>query len=167
MIFLPPEIVAAVHTLADASEVRVYEGLPHPRDEPELLASEAERVQAIEFIADRFYPGPEPLRPDDLEFVRSLARQPEWFSAIGVRYCDGREQFGDVKLCLFHADFALEWEAGGKTRRILLCFGCGESVYFDPDVEVTSYTAQEPELRRRLLQYQRQRPSSEAWPGPR
>lgn len=164
MLPLPPEIVAAVHTLAQASEVRVYEGLPHPRDEPQLLERETKRVGPVEFINDRFYPETVPLKPDDLKYVQSLAGQPDWFAAVGVRFCDGREEYGDVKMCLFHADYALEWEAGGKTRRILLCFGCMESVYFDAEMEATSYTACRPELKERLLHYHRLRPASDAWP---
>lgn len=161
---LPPEIVAAVHTLAQAAEIRVYEGLPHRRDEPRLLESECRRVQAVEFVNDKFYPATVPLKDADRALVQAIANRPGWFEAVGVRYCDGREEFGEVKMCLFHADYALEWEAGGKVRRVLLCFGCMESIYFDADVEVTSYTALVPELRDMLLHYRRERPSSDVWP---
>lgn len=164
MIPLPPEIVAAVHTLAEAPEVRVYEGMPHPRDEPKLLESERARVREVNFVNDRFYPETVVLQPEDLQFVRGLADRPDWFAAVGVRWCDGREDFCDVKMCLFHADYALEWEARGKVRRLLLCFGCMEAVYFDDEVEVTSYTALGPELKERLLKYQRLRPASDVWP---
>ncbi len=156
--------LAALHSLDGAAELRVYEGLPHRRDEGELFELENARVKAVEFINDRFYPNPLLMEPADLAQLKEIASRPGWFEVIGFRACDGREMFGEIRMCLFHADYAVEWVADGQTRRILFCFGCGEAVFFDPTFELTSYTAVVPELRKLMLGYQRQRPSSAAWP---
>ncbi len=156
--------MAAVRTLLKADQIFVYEGLPHPRDEPDLLGSEMKRVKPAEFLTERFYPEPHVAAAADVAFIHGVASRPGWFEAIGVRFCDGREEVGDIKFCLFHADYALEWTHEGKLRRMLLCFGCLEAIYFDQDVEVTSYTAVPLDLRDRLLQYRRHRPDSDAWP---
>ncbi len=166
---LTPEALAAVRSLAEGHELRIYEGLPHPRDEPDLLEHEAVRVRVVELMNDRFYPARQHVSPEDEARLRTAARQPGWFEAVGFRSCDGRhEDFDAVKMCLFHPDFALQWRSGAgedaPMHRILFCFGCNESVFFDDQFEVTSYTALTPELREILLRYRRERPSSEAWP---
>ncbi|HYC70907.1 MAG TPA: hypothetical protein VEB66_06860 [Opitutaceae bacterium] len=100
-------------------DVRVLEGLPHPR-EKELLAREQKSKKVVLLHDGEFYA--DPRGPDG----RQLATMPDLLAGTLSEYAGAKRCGG------FHADYAVTWRAGGKDWAVLICYGCGEAAIFGP-----------------------------------
>lgn len=135
-----------------ASQVIVYEGLPHPGYEEELLASEKESKSFVVLAGEPFYQQPLELKPGHHERLVQILGNPEtYIPHRGPKNCGG-----------FHADYAMECEVDGQKFVYRLCFGCGEVKVQGPNLN--SYKDLNYLLRKDLIailvEYQVHRPDS-------
>ena len=117
---------SALSAVVRADAFRVYEGLPHPLFEQELLKSERRSKKTVELEGFPFYAPP--LAPDDA-VVESLRRR-----ISGLRLRD--RPMGLKKCGGFHPDSALEWDVGADQYLLLLCLRCSEAKLYGPGFEV-------------------------------
>ncbi|NJK91204.1 MAG: hypothetical protein HC904_04820 [Blastochloris sp.] len=113
----PPPVSAAAtfqSTLGGASTLRVYEGLPHPLFERELMQREEARLDVVRLGGFPFYSPAIPARlPDELR--------------TGLADPASLRPFGGEKLCGgFHPDYAVAWPGPKGEQTVLICFGCKE-----------------------------------------
>jgi hypothetical protein len=120
---------------AKSDSFRVYEGLPHPFEGKEFVENEIRNQPTIVIDGEKFYL---PARPMPLEDKASLLRL---FGADlfkpwrAYKFCGG-----------FHADYAVNFETGGRSWLVLLCFGCHEArILRQPSTD--SNPQAEPKLR--------------------
>lgn len=142
----PPE----ARTLAKADHLVLYEGLPHPMYETVALAREKREKPTVDLHGFPFYREPLELKPGDGERLRALLGDPATFSPYsGEKKCGG-----------FHPDYAVEWSAGDKVYRALICFGCFEARIHGPGGEKTYDVGREVQDRFRAMlhPYRKNRP---------
>ncbi len=115
---MPPKDLS----IARASRVEVYEGLPHSNNEASAFdAEKAGPKPIVERVGYWFYRDPLPIKPDDLaKLTRTLSDSSTYRSFVGEKKCGG-----------FHPDYLVEWRDGTVERSALLCFGCGEAKVVD------------------------------------
>ncbi len=104
--------------LAKADKVTLFEGLPHPAWEHELLAAEAKRKDTEVQHVFKFYT---PSQAVDAKLLQAI--HPLLTKAIahrGAKGCGG-----------FHPDWSLRFYHDGVCTDIQLCFGCHEIRAFD------------------------------------
>ena len=145
------ELAPMVATLKDDSTLTLYEGLPHPMWDRELLESEKKEKKVIERYAFFFYERANALSEEDAKRLKAILRDGKTFV-----------EFGGLKRCGgFHPDFALVWKDGDAEVELHVCFGCHELKAFRKDGEVYCDVAKEgyEELRKILGQYRIQRPA--------
>jgi hypothetical protein len=143
-------------TIRDADRVALYEGLPHQFFEGNLLAEEKQSKPAVELHGYWFYAGSLDLKDSDRAKLVATLGSEESFAPLPdgvVKACGG-----------FHPDFAVEWAAGDRVYRCLICFGCGEAKVFGPGGELHCDLVDRDPLKRVLVPYQKNRPSGEVWP---
>jgi len=108
-------------TVKGAAKLRVYQGLPHQTFEAEKLKKELKRENVVMIAGLPFYAPPvEAAEPEALRQLLGAPATLEVFS--GEKKCGG-----------FHADYAVSWEAKGKTWHALVCFGCHEMLLAEGD----------------------------------
>ena len=108
------------------SKTVVFEGLPHPMYESELLESEKESKATTTLHNCYFYEPSQPAKDTETNELRNVLSDPEGFSPFeGEKKCGG-----------FHADYAVAWKEGGRVFEVLICFGCGEVKRYGPRGEV-------------------------------
>lgn len=107
-------------TLAGASLIRVYEGLPHQSFERDLLAKESQRKDTKVIGSFRFYTPA--VEAKNLVGLRTLLSSSEAIQVFrGEKRCGG-----------FHPDYAIEWlDGAGNRYDAQICFGCHEVIYRD------------------------------------
>ena len=107
-------------TLSAAKSLVVLEGLPHQKFEQESFLTESARKDTQKIWIYPFYtPSVEAKNATDL---RKLLGNSATIKVYG----------GYKKLCGgFHPDYSLSWQAGETTYYALLCFGCGEILFYD------------------------------------
>jgi hypothetical protein len=148
-------------TIHRADRVTLYEGLPRSFGERDLLEEEQRTKPWIDVHGFPFYTPPLDLTAPD------RTRLTEW---LGTE-ASFRPLADMVKACGgFHPDFAVEWAVGAQVYQCLICFGCGEVQVFGPGgelhcdmVSTTDPIAPAP-LKRLLVPYQKNRPTSSVWP---
>ena len=139
-----------------ASDIRhaptfnLYEGLPHPFDEGELLAREKATKKTLEVFGWSAYAQPFQVTPEDAAALHRLATSASSYKTwTGPKLCGG-----------FHPDYFLAWKDGTDTHYLLLCFGCHEMVFYNPKraflVEIREGALEE--FRTVLVKYRKQRP---------
>lgn len=125
-----------------ASKVVLYEGLPHQRGEPELLAKELLNKKTMTLHGYPFYQELLPLNEQDANrltelFCDAKTLKPDGaFVAMGnrTRALDGSVTIAD-KACLgFHPDYCIEWQVDGNVYHMLVCFGCCTVKSFGPGI---------------------------------
>jgi len=106
-------------TIALAKDLSVHEGLPHQAWDHELLEKEIKRKDTTKIWLFPFYtPSVPATNAADLKKVLGSA--------------DSILVYGGPKRCGgYHPDYAVSWEADGKSFYALVCFGCHEIVFFD------------------------------------
>jgi hypothetical protein len=103
-------------TISGATDLVLYEGMPHPYHEPKLLAEEKASKPTRELAGHPFYREPLELASEDASFLREiLADRGSIATYVGDKKCGG-----------FHPDYAVAWTGGGAPTQALICLGCHE-----------------------------------------
>lgn len=115
--------------IKQATEVRLYEGLPHQVYEHELLDQELNTKKTITLHKFPFYQELLPVTSEDANRLttmfgdeqailpyRGVERLPDGRLVVAGRACGG-----------FHPDYCIEWVAQGEVYQLLVCFGCTEA----------------------------------------
>lgn len=135
----------------------VFEGLPHPMYEDELLESEKQTKAKILLHGSYFYEKFQDAKDTETNELRNVLSDPEGFTPFeGEKKCGG-----------FHADYAVAWKVNGQVFEILICFGCGEVKRYGPRGEVREDMKQQTRenLKMILKMYDNVRPPHKMpWP---
>jgi hypothetical protein len=110
-------------TLARASDLQIYEGLPHQNfDRDRFLSERATQAHRVMFDY-AFYEPPSQVRVDDVrELITILTTSGSyklWNLEPGV--------FRQTSCGGFHPDFQIRWKEDANTYDLQLCFGCDEA----------------------------------------
>jgi len=104
----------------------VFEGLPHPMYERELVESERQTKPMTTLHGNYFYVPFQAAKDNETNELRDVLSNAEGFEPFaGEKKCGG-----------FHADYAVVWKENGQIFEVLICFGCGEVKRFGPQGEV-------------------------------
>lgn len=151
---LDPEKLAKLEKyrkiFAAAENMEVYEGLPHPYNEPELLRNEAKRKDVTMLVKEH---------PDDLLYTPGVKAT----NADELRALFG--EGGGLGLyrehkCGFHADYCIKFKHEKKTYHALICFGCYDMVVIGGD-EYERFSIFGKKLKPLLAIYDSKRPRYE------
>jgi hypothetical protein len=105
-----------------AQKVEVFEGLPHPSWERELLAQEQARRDVFRNHDFSFYQPPLLLpAPDRDRLISEVTRRRTFMAWRGPKKCGG-----------FHPDLLLRFHHSSGVVDVHLCFGCGEAIFYGP-----------------------------------
>ena len=136
-----------------ASNLTLFEGLPHQAHEADELKHELATKKTIRLHRFPFYEQPLAVGADAVEVLRHL-------SASAKSY----QTYGGPKLCGgFHPDYCLAWQDGKTTYHLLICFGCHEMKLYGPGTEllVDLYDDAHRTFKSTLKPYRAQRPTTE------
>ncbi len=98
----------------------LFEGLPHPRWEPNLLASESKRGISFEDHGFLFYEQARRVTEADTVAVRRILRLEKNYTRFqGFKMCGG-----------FHPDFLAKLSGESGIVSVQICLGCGEARIF-------------------------------------
>jgi hypothetical protein len=115
-----------VSRIKNADDIRLFEGLPHPMFERDILEREMQTKPAFDLHGYLFYEERLALEEPEKTELSRIFQDPRTFVPwTGPKACGG-----------FHPDFCVEWQVGQDVYHALLCFGCGEAKFFGPDVEL-------------------------------
>jgi hypothetical protein len=118
-----PRILTEV--IRQADRVVLYEGLPHPAWESNLLEEERRNKAIQELDGYPFYQEVLTLTPEDAKRLSEvLGESATYMPFAGDKLCGG-----------FHPDYAAEWHVGEDRYRALICFGCEEVKLFGPRLD--------------------------------
>jgi hypothetical protein len=144
---------AILKGLGNTASLTLYEGLPHQDWDYDQYASELATKETVEFQEYPFYKAPLVAAASDVERLRELSLQADSYASnVALKMCGS-----------YHPDYCLVWKDGAKTGEILICFGCGEALFFSANKRllVDMRVDVERELKAVLQQYRGQRPSPE------
>lgn len=130
---------------AAAEGIVIYEGLPHPYEEEELLKVESKRKDTVKLppLGEAFYtPAVEAV---NAEALLKLLSGPD-----GIRV-------NQPKKCGFHSDYCIQFKHQDATYRAFVCFGCGELMVRQGDSGAT-FDFNDDELKKLLAVYEKKRP---------
>lgn len=143
-------VLAAFAQATQAAEkVVVFEGLPHPVSERELLAEEKRTKDWWRLHGESFYSAKQTLTVEQRKRLQGVERSIAPWS--GMKLCGG-----------FHADYAVAWLGKFGVYEMLACFSCGEVRLYGPQMELTGDLKGETaeSLRTFLREFQRERPTA-------
>jgi hypothetical protein len=136
-------------SIAQASDVVVYEGLPHQSREAKLLAEELKTKETVELHGFPFYKQTLSISHED---QRLLA------TALSDTHGYRLNKKGTVKTCGgFHPDYAVNWTADGRDNCVLVCFGCCDLRVYGGEHEAI-YSIRNSRLENALQSYRQNRP---------
>ncbi|MCA9215290.1 MAG: hypothetical protein KDB27_19620 [Planctomycetales bacterium] len=102
--------------IASCADIEVYEGLPHPTWESELLVSETDKNETIVLGGFHFYAEPIEVRTRDANRLRELyCSRGSFYPFQGFKDCGG-----------YHPDWCVVWKNDDATFEVQFCFGCCE-----------------------------------------
>lgn len=133
------------HIFGAAKEIIIYEGLPHPEEEEELLKVESKRNDTVRIppLDEAFYtPAVEAVNADAI--IKLLS------GSDGIR-------INHPKKCGFHSDYCIQFKHQEATYRAFVCFGCGELLVMKGESGVT-FSFNDVELKKLLTVYDKKRP---------
>jgi hypothetical protein len=137
-------------SISQATEITLYEGLPHQFYEPRAHLAETKAKPTIELNGFPFYRETLELLPADADKLKAiLARSRSFQPFSGEKKCGG-----------FHPDYAVEWSVRGERYRCLVCLGCQEARVQVPQ-GVTTYDLERDafsRLKQLLMPYRKNRP---------
>jgi hypothetical protein len=136
--------------ISAATEVTLFEGLPHQMFERDRLATELKTQQTVQLHGYPFYKRPLLLSAEDAAALRRLLTNKASFETFGgEKFCGG-----------FHPDYSIAWVQGGQTIHVLVCFGCHEFKLFGAEHELRtdSDDAAMKQIEAILRKYHAQRP---------
>ncbi len=109
-----------------ADQLILFEGLPHPTWESELLVEERRTKETVTLHEFSFYAAPLDIPTEDKEKLRGL---------LGDERLYGRWQ-GEAMCGGFHPDYLAEWRVGDDFYQFQICFGCLEVWVYGPDKDL-------------------------------
>jgi hypothetical protein len=145
-----PRFTAA---LAEAKQITVFEGLPHPDGERSELENERRSKKCVEMHGRFFYDDPRPAGHDDFLSMRQTLLR-----------AGGIVEWGGTKLCgRFHPDYLIRWTTVRGTYDALVCFGCHEIKLFGPRERLYADLSKETyeQLKQTLAGFRKHRPMTE------
>ena len=114
------QIAQVLNAISKECKVQVFEGLPHPRWDPDLLAAESKRGISFEDHGFLFYaPVRDISKADTGALKRSLQSEKSYSRFKGFKMCGG-----------YHPDFLIRMIGDGGMVSFQICFGCGEARIF-------------------------------------
>jgi hypothetical protein len=131
---------------AAAEEILIYEGLPHPYEEEELLKVELKRKEIVKLppLDEAFY-------TPAIEAVNAEALIKLLSGADGIREKEPEK-------CGFHSDYCIQFKHQDATYRAFVCFGCGELLVLQGDSPGPAFGFNVDELKKLLAVYEKKRP---------
>ena len=137
--------------IENCKTVELYEGLPHPTWESEVLERELREKEVVEFVDWPFYATPIELSNSDAELLRKLyCTRSSFVPFRGWKQCGG-----------YHPDWCIKWKNGDKEFLVQICLGCCEMITTDGNVEVHCDIWDTTDFENILKPYQKRRPSWE------
>lgn len=128
-----------------AEEIVIYEGLPHPEDEKELLKAELKRKEIVKLPpSDEAFYTPT-VKAVNSDGIRKLLSGPD-----GIRV-------NEEKKCGFHSDYCIQFKHKDATYRAFVCFGCSELLVIQGDSR-TIFGFNNEKLKKLLTVYDKNRP---------
>ena len=112
--------------LADADNMIVWEGGPHPANDRDNFAEAKQSPHHI-IAGELFYRKALAIAEKDQATLNRLVRASDVFKPFGgEKFCGG-----------FHADYAIEWKRGeDRLAAVLLCFSCREILVVLPKGQI-------------------------------
>lgn len=130
----------------------LYEGLPHPRTEASVFASELAKAKSFKQHGHHFYAEALRLSADDASEITDILLSHKMF-----------RRFEEEKLCGgFHPDYMAEWsDEEGHKFSILICLGCHETECYSPNAPIFCDMTDEcfASLKKALATKRRSRPN--------
>jgi hypothetical protein len=114
---------AVKEDLAQAKNIRVYQGLAHPQRDPEVYAAQLQQVPHVFFGGFAFHRQPLAVSPQLIADVVNLYSDASSHQVLASpkTTCAG-----------FHPDYALVWSNSRGRRVLQICYGCHEWKYLGP-----------------------------------
>lgn len=144
---------AFTKTLARATQIIVFEGLPHQNSKRSERESERRLKKCVEMHGYLFYDDARPAAHEDFTLLReALLRKGGIIEWTGNKLCGG-----------YHPDYLIRWTGDDGTYDALICFGCHEVKLFGPrtrlyaDLSADTYE----QLKHTLAAFQKHRPMME------
>ena len=155
--------------IQQATEVTLYEGLPHQYFEKDALASERKNKDTVTLHQFPFYRESLPLNAADGDRLKELfcdgksLKPNAAFVAMGGRTSnpDGSYIIPDQACGGYHPDYCIEWKVKGEKYHVLVCFGCGEMKCYGDGIELYCDFEQcggDTEFGKVLKKYRKNRP---------
>jgi hypothetical protein len=139
------EVEAYKRIFAAAEGIVIYEGLPHPYEEEELLKVESKRKDIV-----KLPPSDEAFYTPAVEAVNAEALLKLLSGPDGIHV-------NEPKKCGFHSDYCIQFKHLDATYRAFVCFGCGELFVMQGDSGVM-FGFNDDELKKLLAVYEKKRP---------
>jgi hypothetical protein len=112
--------------IADSKKLVIYEGLPHPQAEPEVLEQELKSKKTITLSKFPFYESPITPTKQLTKQLKTLCKRESTFKFYsGPKFCGG-----------YHPDWCLKFGEGQDAYYVHLCFGCHEAHLIGPNEEL-------------------------------
>lgn len=138
--------------IGKATNVILYEGLPHQQSDKESLAEELKTKKTVKFHDYPFYAEVLSMTEEDAADAGKLLANAKSIAQHQAKFCGA-----------FHPDYCLEFKVGKETWLALICLGCHEVKFYGPkklhlycDLKDDAYD----ELKKLLVNYQKNRPPS-------
>ena len=104
------------NAISSCTKIVVYEGLPHPTWESDLLSSEVRSNETIVLGNFHFYASPIAISARDARQICELyCSRGSFYPFQGFKDCGG-----------FHPDWCVVWQTKETTYEVQFCFGCCE-----------------------------------------
>ena len=143
-----PEKIAQVESYRQifnaAEQIIIYEGLPHPDEEEELMKLEAKRNDTVVLPLDQVFYTPA-VKADNPDAILKLLSGDDGISV------------NEPKKCGFHSDYCIQFIHKNATYRAFVCFGCNELFVMQGDSGVM-FAFNEEKLKKLLAVYDKKRP---------
>lgn len=139
------EVEAYRRIFGAAEEIVIYEGLPHPDEEEELLKVESKRKDVVK------------LPPMDEAFYTPAAEAVNAEALLKLLSAPDSIRVNQPKKCGFHSDYCIQFKHQNITYRAFICFGCGELMVMRGD-NGTKFDFNNDELKKLLAAYEKKRP---------
>jgi hypothetical protein len=145
------QLASVSNEIREAKSLVLFEGLPHPLFEREVLRRELETKEIFRKGDQPFYAKPLSMSENEIHELRKIVSSSRSYKSYsGIKKCGG-----------FHADYCISWEKEPADYDFLVCFGCEEMEIRGPSstlkVDLRTSTAQS--LMAILSKHRFQRPS--------
>jgi hypothetical protein len=118
----PAEAEAHAQAIAEvkaASNVTVYQGLAHPKNQKSLYKKQLGTVEHTSIHGFEFFSKPANVSDATVRRVLDLYAEPSAHQGLSRK-----------DLCHFHPDYAFVWKTGTQENVLQICYGCHEWRYF-------------------------------------